>query len=319
MNSVFRLGGATAVLGAAAFGLHPTLAAAHGFAGARFFPATITNDDPFVADELSLPTVDTFKNGDRPATTQSDVSTEWSKRILENLGISLGETWTHLEPRNEPNKSGFQNLETTLKYQFLTSAEHEAIVSAGLSVEWGDTGARQVDAESFTTLTPTLYFGKGAGDLPDELGWLRPLALTGLIGYALPTDAGHTTRTFNQDTGETERNVDRHAQTLTYGVSLEYSLPYLQANVRDLGLPDIFNKLIPLVEFAAETPVQNRGGADTTAFINPGVIWAGQSFQVGAEAIFPINRATGRGVGAIGQLHFFLDDLFPTTIGRPIF
>jgi hypothetical protein len=27
----------------------------HGFAGSRFFPATITIDDPFVADELSLP------------------------------------------------------------------------------------------------------------------------------------------------------------------------------------------------------------------------------------------------------------------------
>ena len=27
-------------------------ALAHGFAGSRFFPATITIDDPFVADEL---------------------------------------------------------------------------------------------------------------------------------------------------------------------------------------------------------------------------------------------------------------------------
>ena len=30
---------------------------AHGFAGDRFFPATILTDDPFVADEMSLPTV----------------------------------------------------------------------------------------------------------------------------------------------------------------------------------------------------------------------------------------------------------------------
>lgn len=30
---------------------------AHGFAGARFFPATILTDDPFVADEMSLPTL----------------------------------------------------------------------------------------------------------------------------------------------------------------------------------------------------------------------------------------------------------------------
>ena len=28
----------------------------HGFVGQRFFPATLAVDDPFVADELSLPT-----------------------------------------------------------------------------------------------------------------------------------------------------------------------------------------------------------------------------------------------------------------------
>ena len=34
-----------------------SLVLAHGFAGKRFFPATLTTDDPFVADELSLPTI----------------------------------------------------------------------------------------------------------------------------------------------------------------------------------------------------------------------------------------------------------------------
>src|SRR5437667_9228315 len=37
---------------------------AHGFAGARFFPATLSSDDPFVADELSLPTVSTIRTPD---------------------------------------------------------------------------------------------------------------------------------------------------------------------------------------------------------------------------------------------------------------
>ena len=32
-------------------------AVAHGLAGERFFPATILTDDPFVADEISLPQV----------------------------------------------------------------------------------------------------------------------------------------------------------------------------------------------------------------------------------------------------------------------
>jgi hypothetical protein len=243
MNHVVLTGRTAAVVGAAAFVLHATPALAHGFAGKRFFPATITNDDPFVADELSLPTADWFKNGERPAEGETDVSVEFSKRILDNLGISFEETWTHLDRRNEQNKSGFQNLETTLKYQFFTDAEHEAIVSAGLGVEWGDTGARKVGAESFSVLTPTIFFGKGAGDLPEDLNWLRPFAITGLIGYAVPTDEQHTTRSVNEDTGELEREIEKHSQTVAYGFSLEYSMPYLLANVRDVGLPSFLNRL----------------------------------------------------------------------------
>src|SRR5260370_201145 len=37
--------------------LAPAAALAHGLAGKRFFPATLATDDPFVSDELSLPTI----------------------------------------------------------------------------------------------------------------------------------------------------------------------------------------------------------------------------------------------------------------------
>ena len=40
--------------------------------------------------------------------------------------------------------------------------------------------------------------------------------------------------------------------------------------------------------------------------------------QIGAEAILPANRLTGHGFGGVFQLHFYLDDLFPRSIGRPI-
>jgi hypothetical protein len=52
--------------------------------------------------------------------------------------------------------------------------------------------------------------------------------------------------------------------------------------------------------------------------INPGVIWVGTYFQVGAEAVIPVNLASGTGVGFLGQLHLYLDDMFPSTIGRPL-
>src|SRR6266550_3268286 len=120
---------APGLLAALAFTSH---AAAHCFVGARSFPATLGVDDPCVADELSLPTVSKFKNGDDPSARQIDISGEFSKRITENFGISIGETWTHLRPPGGPKASGFQNLETSFKYQFLSDVPHELAMSAGV-------------------------------------------------------------------------------------------------------------------------------------------------------------------------------------------
>src|SRR4051812_7361621 len=74
----------------------PSSALAHCFVGARFLPATLNVDDPCVADELSLPTISHFKNGDDPSARQTDVSAEFSKRITESFGVSIGSTWTRL-------------------------------------------------------------------------------------------------------------------------------------------------------------------------------------------------------------------------------
>lgn len=272
---------------------------AHGVAGNRFFPATISTDDPSVADELSLPTIFSFENGDDPSAAETDVAAEYSKRITARLGVSFAGAWTYLNTPGEPSASGFQNLETTVKYQFLTNAAHEAIVSGGVSAEWGGTGAARVGAESGTTVTPTLYFGKGAGDLPDSLSWARPFAVTGVVGYAVPA------------TGNGSR-------VLRTGVAIEYSLAYLRAHVRDYGLPAFVNHLTPLVEASFDTPVTNTQGARTTGTINPGLIWSGRRFQIGAEAIVPINRDSGKAVGAVVQVHVYLDDLFARSIGKPI-
>jgi len=71
---------------------------AHCIVGNRFFPATLNVDDPCVADELSLPTIEVFKNGDNPPAQEIDISGEFSKRITEDFGISVGSTWTQLRP-----------------------------------------------------------------------------------------------------------------------------------------------------------------------------------------------------------------------------
>jgi hypothetical protein len=302
-------------------------AAAHCFAGSRFFPATLTVEDPCVADELSLPTISSFKTGDIPANRELDISGEFSKRITEDFGVSIGRTYTRLWVPGGPNASGWQNLETTFKYQFLTWPQSEFVVSAGVSVEWGRTGNASVGAEKFHTVTPTLWVGKGMGDLPPSFGFVRAFALTGQVGYAIPTWRRTVTVTsIDLDTGDVELDEERHRHFLEYGGSIQFSVPYLKANVIDLGLPDVFNRMVPLVEARFRTPVANTiqtantwdENNRTTGTVNPGIIYVADKFQIGAEAIIPINRASGKGVGWVAQLHFYLDDIFPTTIGRPI-
>jgi hypothetical protein len=291
----------------------------HGFAGARFFPATLATDDPFVADELSLPTVSTIRTPEDGGTRETDISVDISKRITPEFAIEIGDTFTALNPHEGCAVNGFGNLELGGKYQLLKSDVHEAIVSIGLGVEVGRTGSRSVGADSFSTWTPGIFFGKGFGDLPTELRFLKPLALTGLVSIAIPTSASTRSVTVDELTGEGEVEIERHPELLEWGFALEYSVIYLQSQVQDMHLPAPVDRLIPLVEFALETPLNRGARGQTTGTINPGIIWAGKYFQVGAEAVIPMNSRTGGDVGFVAQLHFYLDDLFPSTIGRPLF
>jgi hypothetical protein len=308
---------------AAAFSL--TVASAHEIVGNRFFPATLTIDDPGVNDELALPTIARFKNPttpDTPAYRQLDVSAEFSKRITEDFAVSIAPTWSRLYPPGGPamtGANGFQNLESTFKYRLYKNDEHEFVFSAGLEIEWGGSGAQSVGAERFTTYTPTIYFGKGFGDLPVDA--LRPFAVTGQVGYAIPGKTATVTVSTDPDTGDQIVDTEFNPRVLVWGGSLQYSMPYLKSAVVDLGLPDFVNHLIPIVEASLQTPVANtfNSGTMTTGTINPGVIWTGKYMQFGVEAMIPVNRESGSNIGVIGQLHFYLDDIAPDTIGRPLF
>jgi hypothetical protein len=165
-----------------------TPAAAHEIVGNRFFPATLTIDDPGVNDEAALPTISTFKNEDVPSIRQLDISGEYSKRITDDFGIAVAPTWTRLSAPGGPHgtgASGFQNLETAFKYRFYKDAAHELIMSVGLGIEWAHTGSKDVGAEPFTNFEPTFFFGKGFGDLPDSARWLRPFPVDTLYGRIL--------------------------------------------------------------------------------------------------------------------------------------
>jgi hypothetical protein len=98
-----------------AIGLAAGPAWAHGIAGKRFFPATLTIEDPFVADELSLPSVFHIKG---PEEKETSLGAELAKSITPNLGLSIGAEYTFLTPNDpeERSTSGFGNPEVSVKY-----------------------------------------------------------------------------------------------------------------------------------------------------------------------------------------------------------
>jgi hypothetical protein len=291
-------------------------ASAHCVIGNRFFPATIEVDDPCVADELSLPTIAGFRNGDDPSAQELDIGGEYSKTITRNLGVSFGETWIDLDTPGAGIASGFDNLGTSFKYQFVRDAEQELAVSVSLDADWGNTGSGAVGAESFTTLTPTFFVGKGFNFMPESLKLFKPFAVTAQLGYAFPTKS--SVIGVHEDTGLLAPMPN--PSSLVWGGTLQYSMPYLKSAVRDFGLPEFVNHLIPLVELDLSSEVSNFDGEQcTTGTVNPGVIYVANTYQLAVEAIIPINRASGDNIGVVGQLHLYLDDMFPRSIGKPLF
>ena len=300
------------------FAAVPLPAFAHGLAGDRFFPATISTDDPFAASELSFPTIMAIRQPGSPSTKNIDLSADVSVLIFPRTALSIGDGFQIQKAPNQRALTGFDNAELNLLYEFFENDKHEVITSIGLTWEIGGTGRRSLGVDSFSTFTPTFYFGKGFGDLPDTFPLLRPFALTGTLGLAVPTRAGNRSVSVDPSTGRETVSVDPNPTTLEWGLALEYSLIYLQEHVKDVGLKAPFDRLIPLVEFAMETPLNRDAGGLTTGTINPGVIWSGRYFQVGVEAVIPANRHTGDNVGVIGQLHFYLDDVFPKIFSKPL-
>jgi hypothetical protein len=302
-------------------GIGPALS--HTIVGNRVFPATLAIDDPGVNDELGLPTFSYFPNPDN--SNEFDFNGAWQKTITYNLSFFIADTFTHQRFEGPPGTiNGWKPLRTQLKYVPYQNDEHEFIVSVAGSVAWGETGNDSIMLDESTLLTAKGFFGKGFGDLENE--WLRPFAVTGEVDYTW------STHPFDVTGVDSFGNLlfSRTPTVLTYGATLQYSLLYMNAFVHEV--PPFFRNLIPTVEVVVATPVSNIGpsvpGAvigthESLATVQPGGFYIGRlgpvSFEIGAEALIPINHASGRHVGAMAILDFFLDDIFPDTIGRPLF
>ena len=156
---------------------------------------------------------------------------------------------------------------------------------------------------------------------------LRPFAVTGELSYViadkeLKQTAGPGISPVSANaagTGIATEFNNGNNNAWSGGISLQYSLPYLQSQVLNIGLPGFLGDMIPLVEFTWSSPASSPSTQGTTWIAAPGFIYLANWGEIGLEALIPLNKAAGTNVGAVGLVHFFLDDLFPHSIGRPIF
>ena len=307
----------------------PHAAGAHAIAGARVFPVTLTLDDPGVADEATLPQVTWQRSGadGGPGPVhETDIDFEYDKRITTDLGLAINDGVAIQDTEHGKTRMGGENIEVTGKYQVLVNAPHEFIFTVGVGREFGRTGTIHTGADQYGSTTPTLYFGKGLGDLPADA--LRPFAITGEFSYtiadrelkqvAAPAPMGAAAGT-TPGIGMAQAQFNNgNNNAYAGGLSLQYSLPYLVSQVRDIEAPGFFKHLVPLVEVTWSSPASSPSTGGTQVLVAPGVIWINRAYQVGLEALIPANKASGTNVGVIAQFHLFLDDLLPRSLGRPI-
>jgi hypothetical protein len=295
----------------------PNHAWPHGFAGDHMFISTLLIDDPNVADEMSLPTFSYLPQpvSGGPAPNQYGSGFEYDKRITETFGFALNEGYTWLTQPGDKTANGWQNLIVTLKWKPYVSPGHEFMMSLGVQRVIAGVGAQgpngaTIDNDPSSSTIPTFYFGKGFGDVP--VGWIRPIALTGELGYQIADEKlkGNAVSPSGYNNGI--------SNGWTGGLSLQYSIRYLSAQVKDYGLPDFVNKLTPVVELTWSTPA-SKPTQDTTQYLfGVGVNYTATNYAVGLEALIPGNRASGSHLGIIAQFHLYFDDLFPHSLGKPI-
>ena len=282
-------------------------AQAHAVAGDRVFVNTLLIDDPGVADEASLPVYSVTSPDGK--STVTDLNFEYDKTITSSLGVGAGTDYdwiTNDVLDNKKSHGGFNDPYVQVKYRWLLMPEHELMSSVAVEQDFGRAGTTGIDSGYDTTVVSG-YFGKGLGDIPFDP--IRPFAVTGELSYNIP-NTGYAS-------GYGGLNY------WTGGLTLQYSIPYLQSQIKNYGLPLVLANLTPLAELgwssAAASSAFRPTDDPTTFTLGTGAVWTGEYYSFSTELLWPLNGASGHGLGVIGQFHLYFDDLFPDTLGKPIF
>jgi hypothetical protein len=275
-------------------------AIAYTASGDRQFPATLLLPQLAPGDEVyfNYNTLPLGGSAVGTAIRSTNFTATYTKTITDRLGVVLEETYTGIGQVGAGTLRGWQNLEGEIKFLAVNDLDHEFLLTLGVDRETGGTGALRVGALPSGATTPRLYFGKGLGDL--DIGYLRPLAVTGLTGMQIADAAPRP-------------------DLVTNGLVVEYSIPYLQSKVRSFDLPDVIRGMTPMTEIFFTSPAGKSYGQRGTALIAPGISYAGEGWEFAVGALIPASRATGSGIGVTAQFHVALDFFFSDSIGKPIF
>lgn len=292
---------------------------AHGVAGNRYFPATLVIDDPAVDDELTIPdfSATTYPVGTGDTVHDTSYGLELERLLTPDLAFQIDSGWTRWTRPHQPTQDGFDTTSLGLKARVYENDPHETLVALGLY--WGipNSGSSAVGAGRPGSIQPEVTFGKGFGDLPDSWSWLRPFAIAGTAVADLPTHRDSTALSLDRETNQLVAGPTTDPSMLQWGFALEYSTLYLTN--RFTGSPpkeEPLNQLVPLVEFAFDTPLSS--GGQSAASVNPGLSYVKDVWQIGAEAAIPLDSNAGKGVGVRIQFVLFIDDAMPSLFGKPL-
>lgn len=292
MRFILKFGSRVLVV-IAILGCGMNAADAHAIAGQRVFPSTLSFDDPGIGAELPL----VFSHTRSDGATSNDFGISVTKPVTKNFSLLAGTDYMAMSQPGTPAVHGWSNLELGGVWQVYRNAASESIGSLSISRSFAHTGSRSVREDSSAWAT-AFNFGKGFGDVHAQ--WLRPLAVSGSLELELPDD-------------------QLEPRMLNWGLSVQYSIPYLQDFVKYAGIKAPFNKMIPIIELPMQTCLDRGCRGQTTGYIAPGVIWIGRSFQWGIELQIPVNHRSGNSVGVMLGFDLYLDDLAPHGFGAPLF
>src|SRR5580704_9827083 len=134
-------------------------ALAHGIAGNRYFPGTLTFDDPAVADEAIVPGFASVKlPGEGVDMVDNRINWSLFRLLTPTLGVGADSGFIH-RSWSTAERSGFDTTHLTIKGEVFRNDLHETLVSAALTWGIGRSGAQGVGASAPDTVQTGIFFG----------------------------------------------------------------------------------------------------------------------------------------------------------------